>query len=746
VPRNTPVFHTVQLTFQLTLAAGSAFAASLAHAQLVPAPAPAASAPESQLPEVRVQATGDKETALTPVTGYRVKRSATATKTDTPLNEVPQSISVITADQIKDQNAQNIQEALRYTAGVRTDLYGLDNRGDWFSLRGGSEGSVLLDGLRVPLTGWWGVVRNEPYAFERVEVLRGPASVIAGQNGPGGVVNMVSKRPQPEEMREVSVQGGSYGHKQIAADLTGPLNAEGTLLYRLIALEKDSGTQVQHAYDKRTFVAPSLTWKPQNGTSLTVFAQYQKDTSGNTNGFFPITGTLNPAPNGYIPLDTFIGEPAWDRYGGTRQRIGYQYEQQLDDQWTLRHNLRHDRVEGVLRSMYAAWWDGFVDASGAADPNGQYLNRYWYATDDTSRITNADLLFEGKLVSGTTRHTLLAGVDFMKNASDQHYWDDALGTPLNVYHPVYGTFAEPQLAGLPSNFVQTRVRNIGLLLQDQVKFDPRWVLVGGLRYDKARTDTDSVFSDGSTSSVPQRDSAVSKNLGVVYLADGGWSRYASYSESFEPVAGSYYGDGAPAFKPKRGKQVEAGVKWAPADSRLSAAAAVYRLKETNRLSADPDASHPDASVQLGEVTAQGVEIELAAKLQAWDLLAQTTYTDARQTRVAANDPHLDQQLSGLPRQSASVWAVRKFGAEGWPGLKAGFGVRYADKSSDGTGANEVPSTTLLDLLLAYDTGPWRLALNVNNATDKTYIATCLERGDCWFGNKRRATASVAYLW
>ncbi|HSI61249.1 MAG TPA: TonB-dependent siderophore receptor [Ideonella sp.] len=727
--------NTLTFAALLALAAGP----STAAAQAAPGPQPAASAPaaEATLPVVR--ATASKEQANGPVDGYAARRSATATKTDTPLNEVPQSISVITADQIRDQNAQTMQEVLRYSAGVRSEMYGLDNRGDWFTLRGGSEGSVLLDGLRQPLSGWWGVVRNEPYAFERIEVLRGPASVIAGQNGPGGVVNLVSKRPQAEPLREVSVQLGENNHKQIALDLTGPLNAEGTLQYRLVALGKDSDTQVKHAFEKRQYLAPSLSWKPNSDTTFTAYAEYQKDETGNTNAFFPIEGTLTDAPNGKLPIDTFIGEPDWDTYGGTRKRLGYELEQRLGDAWTLRHHLRHDRVDGELRTMYAAWWEGFRNAAGGADPNGTYLNRIWYANDDRNRITNADLLLEGKLRVGRTQHTLLFGVDGMNLNSRHTEWPEGYATPLDVYNPVYGSFPLPSLDALTPAVSETRARQVGVLVQDQIKFDEQWVLVAGLRHDRSRTRTD----DGD----PQKDSATSKNLGLVHLANGGFSPYVSYSESFEPVLDTDAA-GKP-FKPKRGKQLEAGVKWAPADRRITAAAAVYQLKEKNRLTPDPstEPDHIDKSIQRGEVTVKGLELEVAASLAAWDLLANYTYMDARQTSVGDDDPiYLNKQLSGIPRHSAALWALHKFGTWGLPGLKAGAGVRYTGKTSDGIDVTTTPAYTVLDLMVSYDTGPWRLALNVANATDKTYIATCLERGDCWFGSKRKAVVSAAYRW
>jgi iron complex outermembrane receptor protein len=610
------------------------------------------------LPSLNVGA--GRETANGPVNGYVAQRSATATKTDTPLNEVPQSITVITADQIQDQNSQTIQDVLRYTAGVRSEKYGLDNRGDWFTLRGGSEGSVLLNGLRVPLTGWYGVVRNEPYAFERIEVLRGPASVIAGQNGPGGVVNLVSKRPQPEAMREVAVQFGNDSHKQVAADMNGALNGDGSLLGRIVLLGKDSGTQVEHADEQRIFIAPTLTWLPASGTSITLFAEYQKDESGNVNGFFPIEGTLIPAPNGFIPTETFIGEPEWDRYGGERIRFAYQVEHALNDMWTVRHSLRHDRIDGDMRTMYAAWWLGFADATGAADPNGTYLNRLWYATDDKARITNADLLLEGRFALGRSSHTFLLGVDGMKNDNDQRYWDDDYATPLDVYNPVYGTFPELDWDRLPTNFIQTRITNVGFLAQDQIKIDERWVFVAGLRYDEAQNDTDAEYSDGSTASTRQKDDAFSGNLGIVYLADGGWSPYASFSQSFEPVAGT---DAAgAAFKPKRGEQVELGVKWSPTPAMI-ATASIYHLKEKNRLTADPDPANVGFQVQRGEVTVKGAELELLANIENWQVIANYTFMDARQTSVSELEAiYLDKQLEGIPQHSAAAWVVYRFTA------------------------------------------------------------------------------------
>ncbi|MPZ19630.1 MAG: TonB-dependent siderophore receptor [Luteitalea sp.] len=655
-----------------------------------------------------------------------VSRSGTGTKTDTPLKETPQSISVITREQIEAQNTQTMEEVVRYTAGVRAEMYGPDNRGDWFTMRGGSEGSTLLDGLKLPLSGWYGNVRNEPYAFERVEVLRGPSSVLYGQNGPGGVVNLVSKLPQAQAQREIRVQAGNHAHKLIGLDFTGPLNNDGSLLYRFVALGKDSGTQVDHADEERQLVAPALTWRPSAATSsLTAYGQYQRDESDNTVGFFPWEGTILSAPNGRIPDDTFIGEPAWDTYGGERTRFGYQLSHQLNDTWNVRHNLRHDNVDGHLRGMYADFYEGLLD-------DGRSVNRIWYASRTETRITNVDVLAERRLTLGPTEHTLLVGVDGLWSR-DVNLDVGGDATPLDVYTPVYGTFPLPELEFGPEN--PTDTRQIGVTVQDQMKLDERWVFVAGLRHDAADVDVEDSPESGAD------DNAWTHRLGAVYLADGGWAPYVSYSTSFEVFTGAdYYG--VPS-KPKRGAQWEGGVKWSPTDERVAVTVAAYTLNEKNRPTTDPD--NPLNQVQRGEVTVNGAELEATARLRAWDLVANYTYTDATVTESSdPDDPYLNKRLHSIPEHSASLWAVHRFGIGPVRGLSAGMGLRYVGEIWDGTDVLSAPSTTLVDALFAFDHGPWRYAVNASNLFDKSYIATCIDRGDCWYGNRRKVAVTAAY--
>lgn len=706
----------------LTVAIAAALTGASAHAQTTQS----ASETPRTMSTIRVQDSLDEEARYAP------KNSSTATKTDTPLIETPQSVSIVTAVEMRDQSSPNLQEALRYTPGVRNELYGVDNRGDWFALRGSEESTTFLDGMRLPLTGWYGVVRMEPYAYERIEVLRGPSSIIAGAMDPGGVLNLVSKRPQETASTEVSLQAGNYSLMQVGVDSTGPITQSGDWLYRFVAMTKESDTQIDHADEERTLIAPSVTWRPNDSTDITVYGEYQYDRSNNTNAFLGLEGTLYPAPNGPIPRDLFIGEPEWDTYGGTRYRFGTAMNFWLSDDWELRFNLRHDDVEGLMESMYAAWWAGFFDASGTPDPNGEYMGRPWYIYDDSSRITTSEVLMQASLSTGQVQHTLLFGFDgLLQDGSQTSASGD--GTLLNVYDPVYGTFDRPSITTeLP---VDNEIRRFGALIQDQMKIGERWNVRAGLRRDKVTNE--------ASGAETETDWATTGNIGVVYEVIPGLAPYASYSQSFNPVAGTDAQGNT--FEPKRAEQIEAGIKWESQSVPLQAAAAFYAIEEENRLTEDPN--NFGFSVQLGKARIRGAELEVQGEVASWSLIGSYTYT-----RVRANAPawggtiNEDEQLEGIPEQQASAWAVYDFSDLGLQGFRFGGGVRYVDRIGDGTGNVFVPSVTLFDAMASYDMNSWRFALNANNVTGKDYIATCLARGDCWFGQARRIVGSVSYRW
>lgn len=678
------------------------------------------------LPTVTVS--GDAgETATGPVTGFVARRGGTATKTDTPLIETPQAISVVTRDQMEAQGALTLRETTNYTAGVVSSYF--DSRVDSFKVRGG-DAVQYLDGLQRTY-GTYNSTKLDPYMLERVELLRGPSSVLYGQGGIGGVLNMVSKRPQAETQREVQLQLGSNARKQVAADFTGPIDPEGKWLYRLVAVNRDSGTQVDYAPDDRILVAPSLTWRPNADTSLTLQALYQKDKSGSLIGFFPWQGTLLPSLYGQIPTSTFMGEPGFDRYDSRNTSLGYLFSHRLNDTWTFRQNLRSTETKVIYNTSYTSFTANRLTGRPARpvfNADQRTIERDLSSDINGGKMLLLDNQAEAHFKTGDVEHTVLLGADFQRNTTSKLSGRGTAGA-LDVYAPVYGNYTSPTSYTRSPEVVQ---KQAGIYVQDQVKYG-RWIGVLGLRHDKATTDT-----QGRPAAAAD-DKATTKRAGIVYLADGGWAPYLSYAESFLPLGGVDLNN--TPFKPQRGKQWEAGVKWEPEGQRSSFMAAVYDLRDTNRKTTDP--TNPLNSVQLGEVHVKGLELEYKRSIaRDWDWIATYAYTDARVSRSNAAD--LGKRISGVPTHAASAWVTHRFSIGGVPGFSAGAGLRYIGKSWDGMDAHPVPAVTLLDAMFAWDNGPLRLSLNVANLTDRVQLTTCLARGDCFYGQRRTVTASATY--
>ncbi len=294
------------------------------------------------------------ETATGPVRGYLANQSGTGTKTDTPLRETPQSITVVTADRVTDQGALTVQETLRYVPGVFADAYGPDSRGDYPRFRG-QDPNIYLDGTRVVNTFQFNEWRPDPYTLERIEVLRGPSSVLYGDTSTAGLLNLISKRPQAEATNEIGVQYGSFNRKQVQIDSTGKLTKDGEWLYRFVGVFRDSNTQTDFVKDDRIVLAPSLTWRPTNNTSWTVLGTYQKDKSGSSTAFLPHEGTLFAGPNGLVPVRRFASEPGFDKYQTETGAISSLFEHSFSDGLKIRQSMRYAHVEGIYRTMYPDW-------------------------------------------------------------------------------------------------------------------------------------------------------------------------------------------------------------------------------------------------------------------------------------------------------------------------------------------------------------------------------------------------------
>jgi iron complex outermembrane receptor protein len=661
------------------------------------------------------------------VTAPIAKASDAVTKTDTPIIEIPQSVSVITAEQMRVRGIQGIEEAVWYTAGAQGGGFGPDSRSDWLLVRGFTP-ARYMDGLALAAGSSTGITRIEPYGLERLEVLKGPSSVVYGAMPPGGMLNMVSKRPTTQPLHEVGIEIGSFDLRQGTFDFGGPLNEAGSVLYRLTGLVRNSDTMVDYIKDDRYYLAPALTWKPSNTTSLTVLSHIQKGETASGGGFLPASGTLLPNPHGKIPRSRFTGEPGQNDYDKTVASIGYEFHHDFANGVAFNQNLRYGKAD--------------VDNNGAnvgafgllADE--RTLVRYLFPNENHTKTFGVDNNLQYVLDGGSVQHTLLAGVDY-RRAKDDYASAFAFNPPpLDIFAQVYGS--PVSVPAYTFHAVQTQSQ-LGVYLQDQIKLG-RWGITVGGRQDHVRTDTRDVLGGGTAA---QTDHAFSGRIGVNYLFDNGLAPYVSYAHSFQPTVGTDFA--GKAFKPTTGDQYEAGLKYQPAGGNGLLTASVYQIIQQNSLTIDPN--HTLFQVQQGETRLRGVELEgrwnLGTNLS---LYGDYTYSHSKVTRT--NDlPSLGRQIALLPRQQASLGADYTIVSGPLAGLGFGGGVRYVgDHYGDIYNEWQTPAYTLLDAAVHYDTGDWRLQLNASNLTDKNYVSVCNSAVWCYYGYARTVTASARYRW
>ncbi|MFJ7440051.1 TonB-dependent siderophore receptor [Methylorubrum thiocyanatum] len=477
-----------RLALVLSVAAGgSAFNGSPSHAQqAVTLDTISVEGQSGTAGPVRAGSSGSStavESAFGPIQGYIAKRSATATKTDTPIRETPQSISVVGEEQVRDQGATTLQEALRYTAGVASDGYGFSTRGDYPRIRG-SDPDVYLDGLRLVDVFQFNETRPDPYTLSRFEVLRGPSSMLYGASSIAGLINLVSKKPLDVPYNEVGVRFGNFNRKEMLVDSTGRLTDDGQLLYRFVGVGRISDTQTDFAKYDRYVINPSITWRPDVDTEWTLIGLHQKDAFGTAESFLPREGSLFPGPNGFIPFRRFTGSPDYDTYNTTTSQITSLFEHRFDDAVIFRQNLRYSHIDGTYNSLYPDVYGNGTPFSPFLDPSRQTVNRFIYGRDTVKDRISTDTNLQGRFDTGPIAHTLLGGVDF------RQYWErarsgfgidtDAAGNPrpFNLYAPVYLPITPPEKfgeAGLAQN-------QAGVYLQEQAKFGS-WIFLASLRHD-----------------------------------------------------------------------------------------------------------------------------------------------------------------------------------------------------------------------------------------------------------------------
>ncbi|WP_372156711.1 TonB-dependent siderophore receptor [Xanthomonas campestris pv. fici] len=665
------------------------------------------------------------------------QRSSTGTKTDTPLIETPQSISVIPADRMATQGATNVKEALSYSPGVIPTRFGADSRYDWISLRGfdAYAPGFYLDGMPLRNNGNWGIWPIESYGAERIELLRGPASVLYGQSGPGGLVNAVSKRPTAEPLREVQVQVGDHGRKQIAGDFSGPLREDGTLLYRLTALTRDAELPAGGMKDDRTFIAPSLTWKPSSDTSLTLLSQFGRTRAGVFSRTRPAVGSLVPTAIGtFIPSGLFASDPTHNRFDLDTSMVGYLFEHRINDAFTVRQNARYSHLDVDYSAVQGRNFITVNPANPRDPANFTTLRRTVSGSNERIRALNLDNQLETRLRSGDVQQTVLVGLDYQRTRIDQTSYSGGSASSLNIYNPVYGGAVQipaPWYDGV-ATLAQT-----GFYVQDQIKWRDRWLLTLGARYDRASSEVDSRL-DGSHTKISE--SKATKRAGLTYLAPNGWAPYVSYTESFVPTATRNPATGQP-FKPETGRQYEAGVRYQPEGGKQSYSAAIFDLRRKNYLTADDNF----VPRQTGEVQVRGLELEASAEvLPRLNLVGSYTYTPTAEITASSTAREIGKPLTAVSRNAAALWADYRFPNR----IKVGLGARFTGSNYGDLNAapGKVPSFTVFDAMIGYDIDRWTFALNVRNLTDKTYIGNCDQYGNCYYGDERRVIATATHRW
>ena len=700
-----------------------------------------------------------QESAWGPAATIAARQSATGTKTDTPIQKVPQSISVVTAEEMALHQPKSVKEALSYTPGVAVGTRGASNTYDYLIIRGfaadGQSQNNYLNGLKMQ-GNFYNDAVIDPYMLERAEIMRGPVSVLYGKSSPGGLLNMVSKRPTTEPLKEIQFKAGTDSLFQTGFDFSDALDDDGVYSYRLTGIARSANAQQKGAEEQRYAIAPAFTWRPDDKTNFTFLSYFQNEPETGYYGWVPEGGTVEPLPNGKrLPTDFNEGAKN-NTYSRNEKMVGYSFDHEFNDTFTVRQNLRFAQNKVSQKSVYGYGMcsdplytkdDDALKASPCLSiPQSEWnhtLTRQYVIDNEKLENFSVDTQLQSKFATGSVEHTLLTGVDFMRMRNDIDSWFGYAGSvaPSDIYNLDRSDFdfgAHPDPSG-PYR-VLLKQKQTGLYVQDQAQWDKVLVTLGG-RYDWAEQ---SSFNRDYGNKSDRDDKQFTWRGGVNYLFDNGVTPYFSYSESFEPA--SLTDANGDLFAPSKGKQYEVGVKYVPEDRPIVLTGALYQLTKTNNLMADPN--NPNFSIEGGEIRARGVELEAKAALSASvNVVGSYTYTDAEYTTDTTYKGNTPAQV---PKHMASLWADYTFFDGPLSGLTLGTGGRYTGSSyGDPANSFKVGSYTVVDALVRYDLARVgmagsNVALHVNNLFDREYVASCFNTYGCFWGAERQVVATATF--
>lgn len=652
-----------------------------------------------------------------------------ATKLETPDIETPQAVSIVTRQQYEEQGATSVRQAVSYTPGVYSNQIGASNRFDYIVLRGFSDGSldnVYLDGLKMMGdTNSHSSLVVDPWFLDSVEVVRGPASVLYGRSSPGGIVALNSRKPSFDPGGEVKLFAGNNNQRGAAFDVTGPVDDNDRVAMRLTGMTRYADSQFGPLKEQRYAIAPSLTWRISDRTRLELMAYLHRDPEGGSHSGLPYEGTVTPHAGQKISNTFFEGEDAYDKYDRRENMVGYNVEHAFDSGWSVRQKLRYLHTKVNLNQVYAAGW-----------LNDTELNRGYSGSDESLSAVTLDNQIDGSVDTGIINHRLLFGVDYQRRSNNVTASYGSFPA-IDAFNPVYG--ADPLSISVYSR-EKHKLEQTGIYVQDQMSLD-RWRLTLGGRHDQVKITNVNKISD--TSDTLDKDH-FSSRAALMYLFDSGFAPYVSYSTAFTPT--SFTDEYGKILQPMKGKQWEAGLKFQPEGSQTMYSASVYRINQEN-IATKVEPTDPYRSI--GEIESEGVELEAVGQLtDNLRLQAAYTYNDIRYTKSSAEEQ--GKRAVYAPRNQASAWLSYDVKTGLFNGLTVGSGVRYVNGiTSDRQNTHTLPSYTLVDLAVGYDLSNVGLKglsaqLNVNNLTDKRYVAACNSLSYCYFGAERSIVGSLSY--
>ncbi|WP_022955394.1 TonB-dependent receptor [Perlucidibaca piscinae] len=667
-------------------------------------------AADKVLDEVQVTAAGEA-----PATeGYQAFSSRSSTKTDTLLRDTPQSVSVVTSQQIKDQAVQSMAEAVRYTPGV-TFAQGEGNR-DAAVIRGSiSTGDFYLDGVRDDVQYY-----RDVYNIDRIEVLKGANGLAFGRGGSGGVINRVSKEANWSPIRQISASVGSFHHKRLAADVGGALNE--TVAGRINLVTEDSESFRDGVSLRRNGISPTLTIKPSDKTKIVLSAEHFND--------LRVTDRGVPSRNGkpFKSDETrFYGNAEQSPTETTVQALGATIEHRFDNGLKLTNKTRFADYDKYYQNVYA---NGPVTNAGTVALAG-YL-------DDTQRqnlFNQTDLLVPFK--TGRVSHELVLGTEFGRQQSE-NFRINASGLAAQ---PVKKPFDIATFGTTKSRNSETTVDVSAVYLQNQITFTPNWQAVIGVREDRFKTDfTDKLNAANSGKVV---DAKLSPRAALIYKPVKDVSIYASYSQTFVPRAGDQLSSLSAAnqgFDPEEFINKEVGVKW---DARpdLSLSAALYRLDRNNVLVTDPLVVTQATLVDGQEV--KGAEFEVSGKLtDRWSVLGGYAFADSEITRSQTTAIRAGNETAQTPRHTFSLW--NRYDLNDRFGLGLGVISRSEMYALD-SNVVTLPGYARVDAAAYYKASKsLDLQLNIENLTDRDYFVNAHNDNNITPGSPIAARLSATY--